>query len=111
MPKPADMTTAELEQALLVQLSTLEWHDLTEVSPDPEAVQCLGAGLAIGRKTIYMLTRYEGEGDKYALVAQPEGDEVAVGAGGGLTVTNCSARSAITRSRCARPAAVSLMCG
>jgi len=75
MPKPADMTTAELEQALLVQLSTLEWHDLTEVSPDPEAVQCLGAGLAIGRKTIYMLTRYEGEGDKYALVAQPEGDE------------------------------------
>jgi len=70
------MTRDDLELGICIELSVHPWHDITEeCNPDPEAVQCLAAGYK-GKgngDTIWMLTRYEGEGDEYALVCSKEG--------------------------------------
>ena len=73
-PRPPGQSREQIELDLLVELSTAEWHDVTEVSPDPDAVQCFAYGINGKRngETIFYLTRYEDDGAQYALVSQAE---------------------------------------
>jgi len=81
-PKPEDMTREDLELGICVELSFHPWHDITEeCNPDPEAVQCLAAGYK-GKgngDTIWMLTRYEDDKDRFALVCNMRGEVKRVG--------------------------------
>lgn len=74
--RPEDMTREDLELGICVELSTREWHDITEeCNPDPEAVQCLATGYDGERNgsTIWMLTRYEDDAERFALVCNMRG--------------------------------------
>lgn len=74
MDRPPEKTREQVELDLMVELSLRHWHDVTEVCPDPAAVQCFAYGID-GKNngtTLYFLTRYEDEGAEFALVSYAE---------------------------------------
>lgn len=61
---------------IVIPLSRHKWYDVTDYSPDPEAVQCFATayqGKRLG-ETIFMMSRYEDEGDPFALVSKIGGE-------------------------------------
>jgi hypothetical protein len=77
MERPPERTRDQIELDLLVELSIHEWHDVTEVCPDPSAIQCFAYGINGKRHgpTVYMLSRYEDGGAEFALVSYVDGRE------------------------------------
>jgi len=60
LTKPlSEMSRSELEMELFVRLSCLNWHNLSDNPPDPEAVESYGWGQNGGRHTIHILSKYE----------------------------------------------------
>jgi hypothetical protein len=67
----------EVAVGIVAHLSVHPWFDITEKhNPDPAAVQCLAMAYEGKRngETIWFLTRYEDEGDEYALVCKMGGE-------------------------------------
>jgi len=64
----------DLLTELLVELSCRQWHDVSDVCPDPTAVQCLATGWngKTRGSTIFFLTRYEDDDAEFALVSHVE---------------------------------------
>jgi hypothetical protein len=52
-------TTEELEMNLLVELSTLPWYNVSDDTPDPEAVESYAWGRDGGKHSIHILSKYE----------------------------------------------------
>jgi len=77
-----DMGHDELEVRLAANLAVRTWFDVTEEhNPDPSAVQCYATG-HVGRRngeTIYMLSRYEDDGEDFALVCKMRGEAKRIG--------------------------------
>jgi hypothetical protein len=72
-----ERTHDEIEMDLVVHLSTRPWFDVTEGhNPDPTAIQCFATGYTGKRNgdTIWMLTRYEDDGEPLALVCSMRGE-------------------------------------
>lgn len=67
----------DITVGIAAQLSVRPWHDITEEhNVDPAAVQCLATAYEGERngETIWFLTRYEDDGDEYALVCRMRGE-------------------------------------
>ena len=57
--KLGDMGKDELFLNLFVELSTLTWHNVSEDTPDPEAVESYAWGKDGGKHSIHILSKYE----------------------------------------------------
>lgn len=70
--RPADLTTDDLKRLLVTGLADREWHDFTEEEGlDPDAVESWATGYPGERTqgTMFILSRYDDGGQKYALVS------------------------------------------
>jgi hypothetical protein len=68
------VTREAVELDLLVELSRETWVDVTEDCGDPDAVECLAVGWTGQRlgATVFLLVRYEDEGEPLILVVMNE---------------------------------------
>jgi hypothetical protein len=73
LQRPEDMTREDLELGICVELSIHEWHDVTEIKHDPEAVRTLGMG--VKGKSLWMMSRYE-DGEFALVCTKGEGKTV-----------------------------------
>jgi len=71
----------DLDVQLAAHLSRREWHDITDRhKPDPDSIQCLATAYE-GRRngeTVWMFSRYEDDGDRFALVCRMRGESKRV---------------------------------